>query len=530
MESFNNRKKSIVLATSFVLISMVLIPLVTGEIDNVQISDDEIINIDESFIDPASFASHHKVLIEFATASDCPFCPYQESALPQIAGDKQVITMACSHYAPSAGYTPSIIQRLTELGQTGIGYPTSWFDGGYTRVTGGSSTILTQLQAAYNACQSRTVADVDITLFPVWQQDDTLDVTVYVDNTGGSTYDGHIHVYVLEETSRWFNINGQPFNDVFLSYAMNQDITVAAGDTWIGNSNGWSYPSTTRENTLVVASVFTRSTGLTDETEASEPGSGGDDDDDDDDNGPPLLIPKTKISEPGTGDVINGTVTISGTSHHPEGDQKIKWTMVKIDDGAWVVTDETIYWSLEWDTSTVEDGPHVISAICSDGVKQSGIYQVNVEVRNEEEIPDPEKIPDLDGEGTISWSGIKPKLVITSEFIIENTGDSESELDWEIGDTPDWGDWTFMPDEGYDLTPEDGEITVDVLLVAPDEKNQEFSGEIKVVNKQDGSDYIIIPVSLTTAKYKGFDLNPFILRFFEQHPRMFPILRILLDL
>jgi hypothetical protein len=87
-----------------------------------------------------------------------------------------------------------------------------------------------------------------------------------------------------------------------------------------------------------------------------------------------------------------------------------------------------------------------------------------------------------------------------------------------------------MPEEGYDLTPEDGEITVDVLLVAPEEKNQEFSGEIKVVNKEDGSDYVTIPVSLTTTKYKGFDLLPYLIRFFEQHPMMFPILRILLGL
>ena len=83
MENFNtNRKKSLVLATSFVLISMVLIPLVTGEIDNVNISDDEIINIDESFIDPASFASHHKVLAEFGTTTTCPYCVSHKNYLP----------------------------------------------------------------------------------------------------------------------------------------------------------------------------------------------------------------------------------------------------------------------------------------------------------------------------------------------------------------------------------------------------------------------------------------------------------------
>jgi len=520
----NSKKKSLVMATSIVLLSMVLIPIVTGEIDNVQISDGEIVNIDESFIDPASFASHHKVLAEFGTTTSCPYCVSHKNYLPLVAGDFQYITLV-------ANMNSAASSRCGELGISGV--PDTYFDGKYTHVLGGVSSV-SPLQNAYNVCQSRTVADIDVTLFAVWDSvDSTIDTTVYIDNTGGSTYNGHLHVYVIEKLSRWVNSNdGGNYHNAMLGYAINKNIIVDAGDTLIESSNTFSFPAMDQSNILVVATVFTQSTNYVDETDIAEPSSGGDDDDDDDDdNGPPLLIPKTKITEPGTGDIINDTVTISGTSHHPEGDQKIKWTMVKIDDGAWVETDDTIYWSLEWDTNTVEDGPHVISAVCSDGVKQSGIYQVNVEVRNdEEEPPDPEKIPDLDGEGTISWSGIKPKLVITSEFIIENTGDSESELDWEIGDTPDWGDWTFMPDEGYDLTPEDGEITVDVLLVAPDEKNQEFSGEIKVVNKQDGSDYITIPVSLTTTKYKGFDLYPFILRFFEQHPMLFPIIRILLGL
>jgi len=86
-----------------------------------------------------------------------------------------------------------------------------------------------------------------------------------------------------------------------------------------------------------------------------------------------------------------------------------------------------------------------------------------------------------------------------------------------------------MPSEGYDLTPEDGEFTVDVLLVAPDETNQEFTGEIKVVNSDDGSDYITVPVSLTTPKFKG-EIFSLLLQFLDQHPRILPILKILIGL
>ena len=103
-------------------------------------------------------------------------------------------------------------------------------------------------------------------------------------------------------------------------------------------------------------------------------------------------------------------------------------------------------------------------------------------------------------------------------------------LDWEVVDTPDWGDWSFTPSEGFDLNPEDGIFSVDVILVAPEEKNQEFTGDIKVVNKEDSSDYITIPVSLVTSKSKGFDIYPLLIRFLEQYPMIFPLLRHYLDI
>jgi hypothetical protein len=51
-----------------------------------------------------------------------------------------------------------------------------------------------------------------------------------------------------------------------------------------------------------------------------------------------------------------------------------------------------------------------------------------------------------------------------------------------------------------DLTPEAGPITVQVSVVAPNEKNQQYSGEVKIVNKKNSSDFYIIKVSLATPK------------------------------
>ena len=63
---------------------------------------------------------------------------------------------------------------------------------------------------------------------------------------------------------------------------------------------------------------------------------------------------------------------------------------------------------------------------------------------------------------------------------------------------PEWGTWTFDPENGDDLTPEDGQITVEVTVEAPDEQNEEFGGEIKIVNIWNNDDYCTISVSLAT--------------------------------
>ena len=106
--------------------------------------------------------------------------------------------------------------------------------------------------------------------------------------------------------------------------------------------------------------------------------------------------------------------------------------------------------------------------------------------------------PDLDCDGSLSWTDVEPGSTVTGGFIVKNIGDPGSLLDWEITEWPTWGEWTFTPSSGDDLTPEDGAVNVEVEVVAPDQQNQQFSGEVKIVNKENSSDYEIIPVSLAT--------------------------------
>jgi len=129
--------------------------------------------------------------------------------------------------------------------------------------------------------------------------------------------------------------------------------------------------------------------------------------------------------------------------------------------------------------------------------------------------------PDLDCSGSLSWVDIKSGDTITGSFTVENIGEPASKLDWEIESYPTWGTWTFTPLNGDDLTPEDGAITVEVSVVSPDEKNKEFDGGIKIVNKNASGDQCYIQVSLATPKIKT--INPLLLDLIEELAQFFPL-------
>jgi hypothetical protein len=136
---------------------------------------------------------------------------------------------------------------------------------------------------------------------------------------------------------------------------------------------------------------------------------------------------------------------------------------------------------------------------------------------------------DLQGNGVLSWTNVEPGSTVNGSFTIENVGDPGSEIDWEIIEWPTWGEWTFTPSSGEDLKPEDGSIIIQVSVVAPDEKNEQFSGHVKIVDIDDSTNSCLIHVSLATPKTNAVMYQLF-LRFLEEHPLLFPILRYLLEL
>jgi len=112
-------------------------------------------------------------------------------------------------------------------------------------------------------------------------------------------------------------------------------------------------------------------------------------------------------------------------------------------------------------------------------------------------------LPDLDCYGELDWANVTTGSLVTGTIFVENIGDPETPLDWEISEYPEWGIWTFTPNTGEDLKPEDGEQTIQVTVVAPDEQETTFIGEIKIINSNDPSDFCIIQTSLITPLNKN---------------------------
>jgi len=138
-------------------------------------------------------------------------------------------------------------------------------------------------------------------------------------------------------------------------------------------------------------------------------------------------------------------------------------------------------------------------------------------------------IPDLECNGNLSWSNIKPGENVQGSFQVQNIGDNDSLLNWTVNNTLTWGMWTFAPPSGEGLTPAHGPTTVHVHVVAPKEKNSEFHGNLTVRNKNNASDYVNIPVTLTTSASSTFSLNnSFLSLLFDRFQKAFPMLHHLL--
>jgi len=116
-------------------------------------------------------------------------------------------------------------------------------------------------------------------------------------------------------------------------------------------------------------------------------------------------------------------------------------------------------------------------------------------IEPEEEEPE---TPDLESEGSLYWEKIEAGSTVHGIFKIKNTGGKNSLLNWKIVSFPDWGNWSFTPDSGVNLTPNYGLVNVRVNITAPLEEKTNFEGYIRIENEENSEDFELIPVVLKT--------------------------------
>ncbi len=133
--------------------------------------------------------------------------------------------------------------------------------------------------------------------------------------------------------------------------------------------------------------------------------------------------------------------------------------------------------------------------------------------------------PDIECFGSLVWTDVEPGETIVGSFQIQNIGDAGSLLNWTVNKSSiAWGIWSFTPESGKNLTPEDGKLTIHVSVVAPNEKNSEFRGNLKVENQDNLLDFCLISVYLKTPSNQNLYFKQFFERIFQKLPYVYPII------
>jgi len=91
-------------------------------------------------------------------------------------------------------------------------------------------------------------------------------------------------------------------------------------------------------------------------------------------------FPTISLNSPVDGSTVSGTVTISGTASDSDG--TVESVKVQIDAGTWHMATGTTSWTYNWDTTSVSDGNHTISAWVLDDDDCSTFVSITVTVNN----------------------------------------------------------------------------------------------------------------------------------------------------
>lgn len=101
------------------------------------------------------------------------------------------------------------------------------------------------------------------------------------------------------------------------------------------------------------------------------------------DNNRPPIVSITSISP---GDVLSGVVLIEGDASDPDGDDQLERVQIRIDDKDWENASGTSQWSLNLDTTLLDNGNHTIYARAYDGREYSQVVELTIRVQNEIQV------------------------------------------------------------------------------------------------------------------------------------------------
>ncbi len=198
----------------------------------------------------SAHTENRAVFCEEVTATWCIGCSNTAEALHEI------------HNSDSSFYYVAMVTDKNEKAADRVkeynlaGYPTSFFEGGYSVVFGGKSGT-EPYENAIEDCRARTVPIVDISVNVSWLGESDIGISINIESNE-NTYHGHLRAYVVEPHSRWNDNDGNPYHFGFLDFAVDKDVTIEGSFseeiTWNGSAAG--YGDIARDNIMVITVLF----------------------------------------------------------------------------------------------------------------------------------------------------------------------------------------------------------------------------------------------------------------------------------
>jgi hypothetical protein len=195
----------------------------------------------------------HQVFIEESTATTCHFCPNVGKILEDI--ESSPLYQNLFYYVSMVIDNSKAAEYInTEYNRSGD--PTVYVDGGYNVLYGGLIPEINYTTAIL-AAKDRPVPQVRVTVTADYQNaTQDIHVVALVENNESVAYTGTLKVYLLEIISSSYNdYDGQRYQNAFVDFIINQDITVPEKGQNSYTAN-WSVGSLSYENLKVIGAVF----------------------------------------------------------------------------------------------------------------------------------------------------------------------------------------------------------------------------------------------------------------------------------